>query len=97
MDKTKSYSNWNIPGRNIPYLDMKKTIYTNEYKNLVKNLKKARLMSGLDQIQAAKRLGSSQSYISKIETGQLRIDVFQLRDFARVYKKPFSYFIRFKF
>ena len=38
-------------------------------------------------------LGKTQSYISKIETGQLRVDVIQLEQFANLYKKKLEYFI----
>lgn len=72
---------------------MKRTIFTNEHKQLVEKLKKARKESGLDQKQAAKLLNKSQSYISKIESGQRRIDVVQLRELAKIYNKPLNYFI----
>ena len=54
---------------------MKKTIYDDDYKVFIKRLKKARADAGLTQIQAAKKLGSTQAYISKVESGQLRVDV----------------------
>jgi len=72
---------------------MKKTIYSAEHKQLVQKLHEAREKAGLDQIGAAKLLGKSQSYISKIESGQRRIDLVQLKEFAKIYKKNISYFI----
>jgi len=57
-------------------------------------LKKARIKAGLDQIVVAKLLGKSQSYISKIESGQRRIDIFQLRNLAKIYKKSLDYFLQ---
>lgn len=73
---------------------MNKAIYSKDHKFLVEQLKKARTEAGLDQIKAAETLGKTQSYISKIESGQRRIDVVQLKEFARVYKKPLEYFIK---
>ena len=73
---------------------MKKTIYSREYKSLVGKLKKARRDAGLDQNEVAKTLKRSQSYVSKIESGQLRIDVLQLKEFARIYKKNLDFFIK---
>ncbi len=72
---------------------MKKSIYSDEHKLLTGRLKEARKRRGLDQKQAADLLGVSQSYISKIESGQRRIDVIQLKEFAKIYKKTIDYFI----
>jgi len=70
-----------------------KTIYSKDHKVLVDRLKKARIEAGLDQEKAAKLLGKTQSYISKIESGQRRIDVIQLRKFSEAYKKPLEFFL----
>lgn len=72
---------------------MDKIIYTKEHKNLIKLLKKARKEAGLDQEDVASFLGKTQSYVSKIEAGQRRIDIIQLRQFAKLYKKPINYFL----
>ena len=60
---------------------------------IVKRLKAARLEIGLDQTEVAKKLGRTQSYISKIESGQRRFDVLQLKEFGKVYKKDLNYFL----
>ena len=72
---------------------MKKTIYSEEHKYLVERLISAREKAGLRQEDAAKLLGRTQSFISKIEAGQRRVDLVQLKEFARIYKKTLSYFI----
>lgn len=69
-------------------------IYSKEHKYIVKQLKKARENAGLSQEQVAKILNTTQSYISKIESGQRKIDVVQLKKLARIYKKDISYFVR---
>ncbi|MFA6306936.1 MAG: helix-turn-helix transcriptional regulator [Patescibacteria group bacterium] len=73
---------------------MGKTIYSKDHKFLVEQLKKARIKAGLDQGKAAELLGKTQSYISKIEAGQRRIDIVTLKEFARIYKKNLSSFIK---
>lgn len=73
---------------------MPKVIYSEEHKYMVSQLTKARQETGLDQEKVAKILKKSQSYISKIESGQRRIDVVQLKEFAKVYKKDINYFLK---
>lgn len=72
---------------------MKKAIYTSKYKTLIARLRQARLDCGINQVQAAKSLGTSQSHISKMESGQRRLDVIQLAEFARLYRKKMAYFL----
>ena len=73
---------------------MGNVIYSQEHKYLVEQLKKAREQAGLEQKEVAELLGKTQSYISKIEAGQRRIDVIQLKDFTKIYKKKLDFFIR---
>ena len=72
---------------------MKKAIYSKEYKYLVSKIKEARKNAGLDQQKVARLLGRTQSYVSKVESGQLRLDIIQLKEFARIYKKKLDFFI----
>jgi len=58
---------------------MIKSIFKEEYKKLIRKLKKARLEAGLSQVQVAKQLETNQSYISKIEIGERRVDVIELK------------------
>ncbi len=73
---------------------MGKAIYSDDHKYLVERLKKAREDAGLDQTSAAKLLGRTQSYISKVESGQRQVDIVELKQFARIYKKGLDYFLR---
>lgn len=73
---------------------MDKPIFTADHKYTVDKLKEARLEAGLDQVEAAKLLGKTQSHISKVEAGQRKIDVVTLKEFARIYKKPLDFFIK---
>lgn len=72
---------------------MGKSIHTKEYKIFVERLKKARLEAGLTQIQAAKKLNRPQSHISNVETGQQRVDIVELKRFAKIYGKSVDYFL----
>jgi transcriptional regulator with XRE-family HTH domain len=72
---------------------MEKTIFTEAHKELVANLIKARRACDLKQADVAKKLGRTQSYISKIEAGQRRLDIVQLSELAAIYKKRIRDFI----
>lgn len=73
---------------------MSKSIQTKEYAYFVERLKKARLAARLTQAQVAKKIGRPQSHISNIESGQQRVDVVELKRFAKIYGKNMNYFIK---
>jgi len=73
---------------------MSSSLYSKEHKNIVEKLIKARREAGIDQVDVAKKLGKSQSYLSKIESGQRKIDVIQLQKFAKFYNKDINYFLK---
>ncbi|MCX5696404.1 MAG: helix-turn-helix transcriptional regulator [Candidatus Omnitrophica bacterium] len=73
---------------------MDKTIYTKAYSSIVDRLKKARKEARLRQKDVAKRLKRTQSYVSKMENGQCRLDVIQLKEIARAYKKSLDFFVK---
>ena len=73
---------------------MKKSIQTKEYAYFVERLKKAREEAGLTQVQVAKKLERPQSHISNVESGQQRVDVVELKRFAKIYGKEIGYFIK---
>lgn len=60
-----------------------KTIYTAEYAAVLRLLKAARERAGLTQTDLAKRLGQTQSQVSKIERGDRRLDIIQIRTMLR--------------
>lgn len=84
------------PGYILATMNIKKTLYTQDYQAIVTKLKEARLSRNLTQQQVAKSLGVGQSFISKIESGQYRLDILQLKMFAKLYKKRLSYFLKEK-
>ena len=72
---------------------MRKSIHTKERDVFVARLKKARTEAGLTQAQAAAKLGASQSWVSKIELGELRVEAIWLNRLAKLYGKRVSYFL----
>jgi transcriptional regulator with XRE-family HTH domain len=58
---------------------MEKSVFTREYTALLRLLKETRIAADLTQTQLAERLGQSQSFVSKCERGERRLDVIQLR------------------
>lgn len=72
---------------------MGRSIHSDDYKMIIRRLKEARIEVGLSQQQVAEKLGKPQSYISKIESGERRLDVAEMKSFSKVYKKPVDYFL----
>ena len=73
---------------------MAKTIYSEDHLYIVKQLKNARIESKLEQADVAKKIGKTQSHVSKIESGQRKIDITTLREFAKIYKKDLNFFLK---
>lgn len=58
---------------------MQKSTFTREYRVFLKALKECRVKAGLSQIKLAAKLDQSQSFVSKCERGETRLDIVQLR------------------
>jgi len=69
------------------------SVHTAAYRAFLKRLREARLSNGLTQAEVAKRLGKPQPYVSKCESGERRIDVVELQEFAELYGKRLDFFI----
>lgn len=72
---------------------MSKTIYSERYKRVLELLRQARKELGLTQVEVAEALGKPQSFVAKCESGERRIDIVELSEFARLYRKPLDYFV----
>lgn len=62
---------------------MEKSIFTREYDIFLRQLRTARKAARLTQEQVADRLGQTQSFVSKCERGERRIDIVELRAFCQ--------------
>lgn len=58
---------------------MEKSIHTREYAAFLRLLKRVREDTGMTQVQLAEALDKTQSFVSKVERGETRLDVIQLR------------------
>ena len=66
--------------------------YSQKSEDLLEKLRTARLEAGLTQVEASKKLKKPQSYISKIERGERKIEAIELGEFAKIYRKSLNYF-----
>jgi transcriptional regulator with XRE-family HTH domain len=70
-----------------------KQIHTAEYRRMLSGLREAREEAGLTQAEVAAHFERPQSFVSKCESGERRIDPTELRLFAKLYRKPVSFFL----
>jgi transcriptional regulator with XRE-family HTH domain len=55
-------------------------------------LRQAREEARLTQAEVARLLSRPQSFVSKSESGERRVDFVELQHFAKIYKKPLAFF-----
>lgn len=72
---------------------MKSTKEKRQYAYFLKELKQARLDSGMSQEQLATTLGQLQAYVSKCESGARRLDVIEARSWVRALGLDFRGFL----
>jgi transcriptional regulator with XRE-family HTH domain len=60
-----------------------RTVLRPEYDVVLKLLTDSRNESKVSQRELARRLGRTQSYVSKIESGQQRLDILEFLDYSR--------------
>ncbi len=65
---------------------VKKALYERSYAAFTDLLKEERRKSGLTQAMLAKKLRQPQSYVSKYERGDRRLDVIEFLEIARAIK-----------
>jgi transcriptional regulator with XRE-family HTH domain len=59
--------------------------YRQRYRHFLSRLKEARTDAGLTQGEVARRLRKPQSFVSKCESGERRVDFVELLAFAKLY------------
>lgn len=62
---------------------MPRSVFTDAYGEVVRSLIEARKSSGLRQVELAGRLAKPQSFVSKVEAGERRLDVIEFLVYAR--------------
>ena len=67
-----------------------KSIHDSAYQVLVDCLRDARRKARITQVELAARLGTDQSYVSKYETGERRLDLVELSELCPVLKTSLS-------
>lgn len=72
-------------GRNSPHQAL--------YDRFLEKLIAAREETGLTQREVSGRMGRAHSFLSKCETGERSIEVFELIQLAQIYKKPPQFFL----
>jgi transcriptional regulator with XRE-family HTH domain len=73
---------------------MAKSIYTPEHRKLQRLLRQTRLAAGLRQEDLAEHLGRPQSFVSKYERGDRRLDLVELRQICQAVGVPLADFAR---
>jgi transcriptional regulator with XRE-family HTH domain len=69
-----------------------KALHTTRYRAFLARLRQARVDAGLTQEEVAARLGRPQTWVSKCELGERRVDFVEIEDFAAAFKKPLEFF-----
>ena len=73
---------------------MEKTIYAAEYSAFIKKLKAVREEAGISQELLAEKLGSTQTWVSKCERGDRRLDIIELKNWCEALGLSLSEFVQ---
>lgn len=95
---SKSNLDYSVLGCTLPAFEidgvMQKSVFSPQYTAFLKQLREARQRAGLSQEELAERLEQTQSFVSKCERGERRIDVIELRQFCLALGVSFSQFAK---
>ena len=83
----------NARGFSIIGVAMGNADYREHYDAFLQKLREARQDAGLTQEEVARRLGKPQSFVSKCESGERRVDAVELTRFAKLYQRDISFFL----
>jgi transcriptional regulator with XRE-family HTH domain len=72
---------------------MEKSTFTREYAALCRLLRETRERADMTQVELAEKIGETQSYVSKVERGERRLDLVQLQAFCRAMKVTLGTFV----
>ncbi|MCY3853186.1 MAG: helix-turn-helix transcriptional regulator [Gammaproteobacteria bacterium] len=69
-----------------------KSLHTSRYQKFLVRLRQARAEAGMTQVELAKAVRRSQTWVSKCELGERRVDAVELEDIAKALGKPMEWF-----
>jgi ribosome-binding protein aMBF1 (putative translation factor) len=72
---------------------MEKSIHSARYALFLTVLRKARVRAGLTQEELARKIRETQTFVSKCERGERRIDVMELRTFCKAFGITLKQFV----
>ncbi len=73
---------------------MDKSRYNQRYRRVLHALRLARKAAALTQTQVAKKFRAHASFVSKVESGERRLDVIELEEFCRIYGVSLTDFLK---
>ena len=71
---------------------MQKSIHSPRYRTFARLLREARERAGFTQVELARRLGEEQSFVSKCERGERRLDIVELAEICEALDVSFPRF-----
>ena len=72
---------------------MEKSVFSHDYATFLLLLRETRERQGLTQVELAERLGETQSFVSKCERGERRLDIVEVRKFCNALGVDFLDFV----
>jgi DNA-binding transcriptional regulator YiaG len=82
---------WDIAAKRIGFRLV--STHSARYQALLRRLRRAREDAGLTQQQVVAQLGTYRNFLTKVESGERRLDPVELQNLARIYRRPISYFL----
>ena len=73
---------------------MEKSVSSEDYKLFLRRLRAERRRAGVTQEELATRLKETQTFVSKCERGERRIDVIELRAICKALGTSFTAFVK---
>lgn len=73
---------------------MQKTVISRDYRIFLDLLREVRLNGGITQVELAESLEETQSFVSKCERGERRLDLLEVRRWCQSLRCPFTDFMQ---
>lgn len=85
---------WDSLASIIKVRPVRKSIFSQQQRHLQEFLREVRTEARLRQVDLAKRLGQPQSFVSKYESGERRLDLIELRQICKALNIPLIDFVK---